>query len=355
MIPTWSRARLSRGRCGIAGLVVLWGGVACSAPHDAPGIDPREYVTSEWSGGAAPGGSGGVNALVQALRTDACTVRARVLAGDAEGEDDAMVRELVRLGHELCSAGVGGAPLSLDPLDRRTLVLSDDATIVGEGYALLDRPPEEALGFSIRRVLDDGRCDTPPATAEPVALRLMSAERLWVRGLDAGQLRVRDPSGAVRCADAADEGLLVGGTPGRYDVWLVGEEGRARVEVGRSDDAAGGFLAFTPGDPERLVPVSVPLTTEPAPSPPGTWCTGFVTREPTVSLLMRAPGFVNIELNASDADPVMVVSGQGDTYCNDDYYGLNPAVQTHLDQGEWDIYIGTYGANRSVEGTLRIY
>jgi hypothetical protein len=73
-------------------------------------------------------------------------------------------------------------------------------------------------------------------------------------------------------------------------------------------------------------------------------CRGYIGMQPTHSIMTRS-GFGYLRMFVvSQGDTTLVVRGSnGMTYCNDDTYGLNPALDLNaLPPGRYDIFVGSY-------------
>ncbi len=74
-------------------------------------------------------------------------------------------------------------------------------------------------------------------------------------------------------------------------------------------------------------------------------CAGFVTRQPDFRLTWNGGGFLRFAVLASEGDDATLVVYQpdGNYYCNDDTFGLNPAVDVfNAPAGEYVVWIGTF-------------
>ena len=344
MTPTWTRVI---ARCSVVALA------ACGAAHEPPGVDPRAFVDERW-GLATPEGHGdALDALMLAVRQDACAVGPRAAEGAYAAADDALIDQLVRLSEELCAAGVSGAPLSLDPLTRRRLDVAPGARVRGEGYLLLGEQGDDAVNVRLVGVSASPACVAPVDGAPSLRVRLMERQPLQLESLVNTELRVEYPDGSLECVAASESAPSIGGAPGLYRVWAIGSE-RVDVRLRADRRATPGQLVVSPGGPPVEVRVSVPRTSEPATAVLGEWCAGFVSGSPTTTMLLRESGYVAVSFRADAGDGVLVVEGEGETHCNDDADGLDPAIRRHLGAGTWRVYVGTFTANRAIEGTLRV-
>lgn len=197
-------------------------------------------------------------------------------------------------------------------------------------------------------------------------------------------LAVRSPSGDVTCNDD-QQGLNAGvriDSPesGRYLVW-AGELGpRGARETGVLSVSEIGF-----GGVDNRLDVTAPalfgsgqLTAGFLPDPftaevqaggpvdadqglgesvvAEGYCAGYVTRAPSYELSYQAGDFPLYISAESSRDTTLVVNApDGAWYCNDDYQGLDPALEFPEPQsGVYDIYVGTYGSGGTEPATLSI-
>ena len=343
MTPTWIRAI---ARCSVVALA------ACGAAHEPPGVDPRAFVDGRW-GLATPEGQGdALDALILAVRQDACAVGPRAAEGAYAAADDALIDQLVRLSEELCAAGVSGAPLSLDPLTRRRLDVAPGARVRGEGYLLLGEQGDDAVNVRLVGVSASPACVAPEDAVPSLRVRLMERQPLQLEGLINTELRVEYPDGSLECVAAGESAPSIGGAPGLYRIWAIGS---ARVDARLRADrrATPGQLAVSPGGPPVEVRVSVPRTSEPARLCLNSGARGRVrfADDHDAAARERIRGGV---VPCGRGGRVLVVEGEGETHCNDDADGLDPAIRGHLSAGTWRVYVGTFAANSAIEGTLRV-
>lgn len=344
MTPTWIRAIAA---CAIVALA------ACGAAHESPGVDPRGFVDGRWGPATPELRDNALDALMLAVRQDACAVGTRAAEGVYAAEDDGLIALLVRLSEELCAAGISGAPLSLDPLTRRRLDVAPGAQVQGDGYLLLGQQGDGAVSIRFAGVSASRACVAPVDVAPSLRVRLLERQPLRLEGLGNTELRVEHPDGSVECFAAGESAPSIGGAPGLYRVWAIGSE-RVDARLRADRRATPGQLVVSPGGPPVQIRVSVPQTSEPATALPGQWCTGFVAGSPTTTMQLRESGYVAVSFRADAGDAVLVLEGEGETLCNDDADGLNPAVRGHLSAGTWQVYVGTFASNRAIEGTLRV-
>lgn len=88
-------------------------------------------------------------------------------------------------------------------------------------------------------------------------------------------------------------------------------------------------------------------------------CAGFVTAQPDYILdYTEARGFLRLYFAAQGGgDTTLVVNdAAGHWHCNDDSFGgVNPTVDiSHPPSGQYDIWVGSYRAGETVQGTLHV-
>ncbi len=90
----------------------------------------------------------------------------------------------------------------------------------------------------------------------------------------------------------------------------------------------------------------------------GAACFGFVSEAPDLRLQYgSAGGYLQIGFVADvGLDPVLVVNDpSGAWHCNDDFFGLDPAVEFPTSaSGQYDIWVGTLDPGQIVSGTVNI-
>ncbi len=88
-------------------------------------------------------------------------------------------------------------------------------------------------------------------------------------------------------------------------------------------------------------------------------CSGFATSAPDLRINFGGGGssLLRIYFTGANGDPTMVVNDPyGNFYCVDDSFGtVNPTIDFNNPAGgEYDVWIGSYSANQTISGTLRI-
>lgn len=89
----------------------------------------------------------------------------------------------------------------------------------------------------------------------------------------------------------------------------------------------------------------------------GQYCSGYIDETPTITLRIRNMMNIDAELivEADTQDPVLVlIAPNGNVYCNDDYYGYNPAIIISLTAGDWLIYAGSFSYDENFSATFRL-
>ncbi|WP_127105448.1 hypothetical protein [Pararhodobacter zhoushanensis] len=183
-------------------------------------------------------------------------------------------------------------------------------------------------------------------------------------------LVVGSPNGLYQCALADDEGFvstqLAGVAPGRYTVWLGGEEGStidARLfaseravsamelfglNVARLGEPRAGRFVFAAsaetGRQDLVQDGVLYANTEMRPLAPES-CWGYSQFDAADAVLTLDEDGDDFSIFAmSDRDLVMaVVDPSGQVHCNDDVYQLNPGVTLTGAAGDYQIFVGGYG------------
>lgn len=183
-------------------------------------------------------------------------------------------------------------------------------------------------------------------------------------------LVVGSPNGLYQCALADDEGFvstqLAGAAPGRYTVWLGGEEGStidARLfaseravsamelfglNVARLGEPRAGRFVFAAsaetGRQDLVQDGVLYANTEMRPLAPES-CWGYSQFDAADAVLTLDEDGDDFSIFAmSDRDLVMaVVDPSGQVHCNDDVYQLNPGVTLTGAAGDYQIFVGGYG------------
>jgi len=86
-------------------------------------------------------------------------------------------------------------------------------------------------------------------------------------------------------------------------------------------------------------------------------CAGFVTRQPDFRLNWNGGGFLRFAVRAPGGEDATLVVYQpdGNFYCNDDTFGLNPAVDVFdAPAGEYAVWVGTFREDNYFEAQLFI-
>lgn len=109
-----------------------------------------------------------------------------------------------------------------------------------------------------------------------------------------------------------------------------------------------------PNDPRtRTVQAGGNLRLNPMGGCPGG---GYVANAPDYRVHYRAGNWPLIFYVRAPGDTLLLVNDPaGRWYCNDDFQGLDPAIQFgNPMSGQYDIWVGTYGRNRVSNATLYI-
>ena len=73
----------------------------------------------------------------------------------------------------------------------------------------------------------------------------------------------------------------------------------------------------------------------------GEACRGNLTQQPSHVIDVVDAVTVTFAVT-SDADTTLVVSGQGEPRCNDDFDGLNPGLRAELASGRYEVFVGNF-------------
>ena len=206
--------------------------------------------------------------------------------------------------------------------------------------------------------------------------------RLWVRSQGDTTLVVRAPNGQTYCADdtyGLNPGVdLTGAGPGNYQIFVGSyapgtrtpyELAATEMPASSPNIAMGGMGQYGQGGygppPNRGMPYgAVSLTSGFLPDPQmrsgmsggpmdamsmNSSCRGYIDQRPDHVVYLNSPfNFLRIYV-ASQADTTLVVRGpNGEMYCNDDTYGLNPGVDiTGAAPGMYQVFVGSYSQGDS--------
>jgi len=84
----------------------------------------------------------------------------------------------------------------------------------------------------------------------------------------------------------------------------------------------------------------------------GSGCRGYVTPQPDHYLFLNTAFTWLRVFVRSDGDTTMVVRGPFpamNTRCNDDRFGLNPAIEGNWAQGQYHIWVGSYSSEHNYD------
>jgi hypothetical protein len=119
-------------------------------------------------------------------------------------------------------------------------------------------------------------------------------------------------------------------------------------------EASAQTIALTPGflpDPQVMAGMAGGPA---AASSLGAQCRGMIPQAPQQRVLLQSPtGFLRVWVH-SNADTTLVVRGpNGQVFCNDDTFGLNPSVDLRgAPPGAYDVFVGTYSAGTPTPYTI---
>lgn len=299
--------------------------------------------------------------VVQALEHNTCAVR-RVVAlreavfGTLEERELAEVDALAR---GLCDVGVRQVDVQIGADGLVSLVSPASGVVAaGPNLVLFDTFEEQTIVPSL--VASDERMDGEPACgvampSEPTASVLVVGPGARVAIEGGEELRVRLRSEATHedsCASAGESVVL---SEGVAHIW-VGQVSEPSWQLAVTPSGRDGFGGVREWN--GSVEITQELTVGPYMQPADAqelYCSGYIDETPTQSLHVPEAREGSIRV-ISDHDPVLVARGpNGEVYCNDDYEGLNPALYEWFAEGRWDIWVGTFSANRSFEASVILY
>lgn len=211
------------------------------------------------------------------------------------------------------------------------------------------------------------------AVAEGAGARFEVTERFdrlvfTALGEGIGGLVLATPDGLYRCALARADGLVVadvaGAEPGPYAVWLTGAEGAAlsgrifastealsRIDIEGLDIAGlgeprAGRHVFTGGTPRQMLAGGAQVIGQDSFAPLNRdYCPGY-GRLDAPDAVLTLDGFQNrlsiLALSGTDLT-LAVHTPAGEVLCNDDSFGLNPAVTVEgATAGDYHIFVGSF-------------
>ena len=73
------------------------------------------------------------------------------------------------------------------------------------------------------------------------------------------------------------------------------------------------------------------------------YCTGYVTEQPSFVLDVTGGGTISIQ-SMAEGDTTLVVVGPEGTICNDDNIGVNPGIEQYLAPGRYGVWVGSYAS-----------
>lgn len=83
-------------------------------------------------------------------------------------------------------------------------------------------------------------------------------------------------------------------------------------------------------------------------------CVGFVTRNPSHTLVLNAPfNYLRLQVQSPD-DTTLVISGPGGTWCNDDQDKKNAGISGQWLPGTYRIWVGSYQKDKYTPYVIRI-
>lgn len=84
------------------------------------------------------------------------------------------------------------------------------------------------------------------------------------------------------------------------------------------------------------------------------YCDGFASEQPNHILsLSTFFDYLRLEVQSS-ADTTILVKGVGGVWCNDDAESANPVIEGQWQQGDYQVWVGSYKANTSDSYQIKI-
>ncbi len=343
------------GTLSVAACAVL--AAACGgARYD--GVDPGRLAQS-WV--SAVDGSA-LAAFLETLQRDPCG--ASSLARDVDGAEPALVaavRRLVLLGEELCAYDGPGVAVARDEFGLPRAVGPENgvlraprATFVFDGYAR-----ELVGGGTLARVDDNDMCGGGWATEAHTVFVVGDDPAYLSAGPGVDVLRVVDVEGRVACLEAEEGETLQAALEPGASPWTIQavtfSSGSERAELRLAEPRLDGGAHFTWRVGEQVVrDVNIGPYVRDA-DDIASWCSGFIRDTPDFVVRVPYPawGYVSVE---SSADPVLVIRHEdGTVECNDDYNGLNPAIDMYFAAGTMEVWVGSFGSSSVFDATITFH
>ena len=82
-------------------------------------------------------------------------------------------------------------------------------------------------------------------------------------------------------------------------------------------------------------------------------CAGNVPAEPQHTFRVNGTAEARVVARGA-ADLVMVITGPGGPYCNDDFEGLNPGFQRTFTEGDYQVYVGTWSSSQQTDDSYTL-
>lgn len=297
--------------------------------------------------------------LQELLNRSSCDFQARVeQMREAERIDDA-IRIFADLSEpelyaveRACAAGLNGLMLEVNALGRVSVV-APNGYLSGPGLLILSA--DQTLNVELPVAGDSGDSDVSSrfSHCEGSFAADPSLEVIATRALDVtwfyegdGALSWSGPTLSCQPDAAARSQQLAAVRPGR---WFVHPQqgssgGTLRMVSTPGPAVPAGFAGIVWDGSEAYVATGETSSAEQERSPQGDtfYCAGFVPQQASLQVFIAREEQIEI-VAASTSDLVLVVrDAEGEIWCNDDTYGLNPAVEGRFPAGVLDVYVGTY-------------
>lgn len=353
------------GRAVVSGLALAAAfGAACASTSRLPGtIDPRSLAVSasDGSGGHEPDVADQVlTDILRRMRVETCAVSAAVATRDTlvDPGTEAEIRRLDVFSRLLCDAGVHEVDARWAADGAIEVRGPDDGEIAADGALFIFDGFESWSAAGVATAAEQPACGGAVALRPDLTLYSVDGgpASLTLEAADGGFVSVGYADGGDDCVDVVEGAATVPVPPGEVVRVWVGTRGepvdwRARVESSGARGRSTHALTWSWGSPFDM-PVYVGPYFESPESNDYTWCSGFVSEEPTARVYVPEEGYGFISVH-SDADPVLVVRGPGgEVLCNDDYDGLDPAVDAWFSRGDWEVWVGSFSSGVEFEATL---
>lgn len=281
---------------------------------------------------------------IEALRQDDRIQNERRLLADLT---DVEIYAIARA----CDVGLDGLTLGVDNAGS-VRVVAPEGHLYGGGLLILSGRDTLALEVPLRQEDQEESAatfsDCEGTFGESPALEVIATHPIDLTWLAEGGGAVVWEGAARSCQQRQSQGAqrLVSSVAGRWFVHL--EEGAVsstlQLQQSPGPRVPAGFagVIWDAGAPIRRSGQTSAARQRPAPSDAVVYCAGYVPEEPSLEVLLPREETAEI-VATSDTDLVLLVrDADGGVYCNDDTYGLNPAVQERFPAGVLQVFVGTF-------------